>query len=124
VRGICCLRPGVQGLSETIRVRSVVGRFLEHSRCYYFENNEAPEALIGSADIMRRNLDRRVEVLVPITDKSHVDWLRVNALEPYLKDNTNSWILSEDGVYRRPEKSGKAFSVQEALISMPLTKGL
>jgi len=124
VRGICCLRPGVKGLSETIRVRSVVGRFLEHSRCYYFENNEAPEALIGSADIMRRNLDRRVEVLVPITDKSHVDWLRVNALEPYLKDNTNSWILSEDGVYRRPEKSGKAFSVQEALISMPLTKGL
>jgi polyphosphate kinase len=100
VRGICALRPGVPGLSETIRVRSVLGRFLEHSRIFWFENGGQPQAWIGSADLMHRNLDRRVEVLVRIPSASHVEELK-NLLDLGLSDQTSSWHLDGDGAWTR-----------------------
>lgn len=99
VRGICCLRPGLPGLSENIRVRSIVGRFLEHSRVFWFENGGRPEAFIGSADLMRRNLDRRVEVLAPVEDARLVQHLREVVLQSYLDDNLQTWVERSDGTY-------------------------
>jgi len=101
VRGICCLRPGVPGLSEHISVRSVVGRFLEHSRIYYFENGGEPEVYLGSADLMQRNLDRRVETLFPIEDRGMVAHIRNDLLGIYLADNIRAHILQPDGTYIR-----------------------
>lgn len=106
VRGICCLRPGVEGLSKTIRVRSILGRFLEHSRVYWFENGGNPDVLIGSADLMPRNLDRRIETLVPVRAKKLVGHLRTVVLEAYLHDQTNAWTLDADGHYKRSRKKG------------------
>ena len=103
VRGTCSLRPGIKGLSENIRVRSVIGRFLEHSRVYYFSNGggaEDCEIYISSADWMQRNLDRRVEVALPIVDPAIKEYLRETLLEAYLKDNVNSRLLKPDGTYR------------------------
>src|SRR5207253_11321936 len=80
VRGICCLRPGIKGLSENVRVRSVVGRFLEHSRIYYFRNGGAEECYIGSADLMPRNLDRRVELILPVLDPRLSQFLQEDVL--------------------------------------------
>jgi polyphosphate kinase len=98
VRGICCLRPGVQGMSENITVTSLIGRFLEHGRIYFFENDGKPDVLIGSADAMRRNLDRRVEVLTPVKSPSLVKQIwQVLALQ--LRDNANAWVLRNDGSY-------------------------
>ncbi len=101
VRGICCLRPGVEGVSENIRVRSVVGRFLEHSRIYYFGNGGTPEVYLGSADLMPRNIDRRVEVVFPIEDRQHVRYLREEVLETYLKDNVKARLMQPDGSYKQ-----------------------
>ena len=101
VRGICMLRPGVPGLSENIRVRSIVGRFLEHSRIYYFANGGDQEAYIGSADWMLRNLDRRVEVVCPVENPRLRDYLKDEVLTAYLKDNVNARELQADGSYRR-----------------------
>jgi polyphosphate kinase len=109
IRGICALRPGVAGLSQNIRVRSVVGRFLEHSRVFYFANGGDPlseEIYLGSADWMQRNLDRRVEVVLPILDPEIKQYLRETVLESYLRDNLNSRILKSDGSYRRPALNG------------------
>ncbi len=103
VRGICCLRPGVAGLSENIRVTSVVGRFLEHERIYYFANGGKEELLIGSADMMRRNLDRRVEVIVPVKDPELRAAVRDSILEVSLGDNVKCWELYPDGSYKRRE---------------------
>jgi polyphosphate kinase len=108
VRGICCLRPGVPGLSENISVRSVVGRFLEHSRIYYFENGGEPEIYLGSADLMQRNLDRRVETLFPIEDHGMVTHIRDNLLAVYLADNTRAHLLQPDGTYLRAHPSDGA----------------
>lgn len=122
VRGISCIRPGVDGLSDNIRVRSVVGRFLEHSRVYFFQNGEQPEALIGSSDLMRRNLDRRIEVLTPIQNPSLVKLIKSNLLDVYLKDNTNSWMESSDGSYLKLNPDDHApFTAQNFLIEHPLT---
>ncbi|MCC6402522.1 MAG: polyphosphate kinase 1 [Fimbriimonadaceae bacterium] len=99
VRGICCLRPGVPGLSENIEVVSVVGRFLEHSRAYCFENGGAPEALVGSSDMMRRNLDRRVEALVPLREAEHVRYVRENVVLAGFRDQVKAWRLLPDGSY-------------------------
>jgi polyphosphate kinase len=107
VRGICCLRPGVPGLSETIRVRSIVGRFLEHSRIFCFGGGGRDEdVLIGSADLRGRNLDRRIEVLVPVVDQDAKERLR-EVLELNLADDTNAWELRPDGSWERvPTRRG------------------
>jgi len=101
VRGVCMLRPGVPGLSDNIRVRSIVGRFLEHSRIFYFANNGNEEIYIGSADWMMRNLNRRVEVVCPVQDPRLLQYLKDEALEAYLKDNVNASELLPDGSYLR-----------------------
>ncbi|MFC4912409.1 RNA degradosome polyphosphate kinase [Actinomadura gamaensis] len=100
VRGICALRPGVAGLSERIRVRSVLGRFLEHSRVYAFENGGEPEVWIGSADLMHRNLDRRVEALVRVADRAQCEQL-VELMDLAMSDDTSSWWLDGDGAWTR-----------------------
>lgn len=101
VRGICMLRPGLPGVSTNIRVRSIVGRFLEHSRVFYFGNNGHEEVFIGSADWMYRNLSRRVEVIVPIKDAQLRAYLKNTVLDAYLKDNVNARELRSDGKYER-----------------------
>ena len=106
VRGVCCLRPGIPGISDRIRVRSIVGRFLEHSRLYYFENGGEPEVFIGSADLMERNLDRRVEVLCPIADPELRQHLHDVVLSAVRDDSSRAWTLQTDGSYVRAAKTG------------------
>jgi polyphosphate kinase len=101
VRGACMLRPGVPGLSETVHVRSIVGRFLEHSRVFYFENGGDEDLYIGSADWMTRNLDRRVEVVTPVLDPQLKRYLKDVVLTTYLSDNVKARVLNADGVYER-----------------------
>ena len=103
VRGMCCLRPGVAGLSENIIVRSVVGRFLEHSRIYYFENGGDPAVYLGSADLMQRNLDRRIETLFPIEEPVMIRHIREDLLATYLNDNIRAKLLMPDGSYVRAQ---------------------
>jgi len=116
VRGICCLRPGVPGVSDTIRVRSIVGRFLEHSRIYWFHNGGQEELYIGSADLMERNLDRRVETLVPIRDPEILEHLRDIVLGAYLRDTERAMDLDSMGNYERPAAEGEPFNAQQFLI--------
>jgi polyphosphate kinase len=110
VRGVCCLRPGVPGLSDRIRVRSVVGRFLEHSRLYCFDNGGEPALYIGSADLMERNLDRRVETLCPIRDAGIARELRQVVLEVYLRDNERAYEMV-DRKYKRVTRGDSEPSV-------------
>jgi polyphosphate kinase len=98
---VCGLRPGLEGLSENIRVTSIVGRFLEHSRIYYFRNGGNEEVYLGSADLMPRNLDRRVEVLFPIQDLRLVRHLRDDVLDICLRDNVKARRMLPDGSYER-----------------------
>jgi len=115
VRGICCLRPGVKNLSETIQVVSLVDMFLEHSRIFYFANGGDDEVYLSSADWMPRNLDRRVELLFPVEDAAGKKKL-VETLDFYFRDNVKSWTLREDGSYVRSEAAGRRkFRAQEAL---------
>jgi polyphosphate kinase len=115
VRGVCMLRPGVPGLSENVRVRSIVGRFLEHSRVFYFANDGREEVYIGSADWMNRNLDRRVEVMVPVKDQRLRRYLREVLLDAFLRDNVKARLLNPDGTYARPAppQVGEQFSSQD-----------
>jgi polyphosphate kinase len=101
VRGICCLRTGIAGVSENIRVVSIVGRFLEHSRVYYFKNNGFEEVYLGSADLMPRNLNRRVEVVFPVENQEHIRYLRDQLLEAYMRDNVRAREMQPDGRYKR-----------------------
>jgi polyphosphate kinase len=119
VRGACSLRPGVSGMSENIRVRSIVGRFLEHSRIFNFHNEGANDVYLSSADWMNRNLFRRIEIAFPVLDPQLKKRVLQEGLLPYLKDNKNSWQLDSDGVYhRRKSRTVQAeFSVQQHLMN-------
>jgi len=119
VRGVCCLRPGVPGLSENIRVRSIVGRFLEHSRVYYFHNGGQEEVYLTSADLMSRNLDRRVEVMFPVESAHLVQRLRDQVLHVYLRDTVKAQILLPDGSYARPSSVDAPFDAQAWLLQPP-----
>jgi polyphosphate kinase len=130
VRGICALRPGVRGVSDNIRVRSIVGRFLEHSRIFYFANSGDEEIYIGSPDWMPRNLYERVEVLVPLRDEMLRQRVHHEILDAYLADNRKARILLKDATYirawqplrgarnRRPPTGPAAFSAQDFLMSV------
>jgi polyphosphate kinase len=129
VRGICALRPGIRGISDRIRVRSIVGRFLEHSRIYYFENGGEPEVFLGSADWMPRNLHERVEVLFPLKNPLLRDRVIHEILAAYLADNVKTRFLQNDGRYlrpwqsprgrsKRPPRGGAAFSAQDFFIGL------
>jgi polyphosphate kinase len=118
VRGLCCLRPGIPGISGTISVRSIVGRFLEHSRLYYFLNDGNDEIFIGSADLMERNLDRRVEVVAPIKDTTIKRHLRDTVLEALLNDTHRAWELQANGTYVpvRPPEGTEPLNSQQFLL--------
>ncbi|WP_348659112.1 polyphosphate kinase, partial [uncultured Stutzerimonas sp.] len=105
VRGMCCLRPGILGVSHNIHVRSIIGRFLEHSRVFYFLNGGDEKLYLSSADWMERNLDRRVETCFPVEGKKLVTRVK-KELEGFLTDNTQSWVLQSDGSYLRNSPSG------------------
>ncbi|MEE8131201.1 MAG: hypothetical protein V3T48_12980, partial [Vicinamibacterales bacterium] len=123
VRGVCCLRPGVAGVSEHIRVRSIVGRFLEHSRLYYFENGGDSDLLVGSADLMERNLDRRVEALVFVRDPRIKQYLVHTVLDTLLADNDRAMELGTNGCYTLVEVAPRvpAISAQEELLRRSAT---
>lgn len=120
VRGACALRPGVPGLSENIKVRSIIGRFLEHSRIYYFRNDLRHDVHLASADWMNRNLFRRIEVAFPVLDKALKKRVINEGLNPYLKDNTNTWHLEPNGTYvkRKPRPKQASFSAQQYLAAL------
>lgn len=117
VRGICCLRPGVEGLSENITVQSIVGRFLEHSRIFYFQDNGRNNYFISSADWMERNLNKRIELLVPVEDKRCKEKLR-ELLNISKSDTAKARNLQSDGSYRRVTAKGDPFNSQEAFIDL------
>ncbi|MEO5741540.1 MAG: polyphosphate kinase 1 [Vicinamibacterales bacterium] len=120
IRGVCVLRPGVPGVSENITVRSIVGRFLEHSRIWYFENDVTPQVYIGSADLMERNLNRRVEAVCPVLDTELAKFLRHVVLEAYLRDNVRARVLQPDGAYVPVEGDGAPFDAQYTMLSKRL----
>jgi polyphosphate kinase len=119
VRGICCLKPGIPDVSETINVVSVVGRFLEHTRIYSFHRNHESSYYIGSADLMPRNLDKRVELLTPVEDKELRAELE-DTLERCLADDTFAWTLGPDGQWQR--RTGRTRSVHRELMERTLAQ--
>jgi len=125
VRGICCLRPGLPGVSQNIRVISIVGRFLEHSRIYYFWNGGSPELYMGSADLMPRNLDRRVETLFPVKDPAILAYLRNAVLEADLHNNLRARVMQPDGYYVRkePRPADAGIDSQAWLLGHPAAGG-
>jgi polyphosphate kinase len=119
VRGMCCLRPGVPGVSDNITERSIVGRFLEHSRIYWFRNGGEEEILLGSADLMPRNLNRRVEILFPVQDKAILRRLRDEILATYLSDNLKTRVLTRDGAWEHiwPAEGETPLNAQEYFVA-------
>ncbi len=124
IRGMCCLRPGLKGVSENIRVVSIVGRYLEHSRIYYFHNNGQEEIYLGSADLMQRNLDHRVEVVFPVERPEHIKYLRDHVLAAYLRDNTRARLMQPDGTYVRvkPKEKEEKLDIQDWLMTRQYKK--
>jgi len=120
VRGMCCLRPGVKGLSENINVTSVVGRYLEHSRIFYFFNGGQEQIYLGSADLMERNLERRIELLFPLENPEHIRYIREDVLETYLRDNQLAYKLQAGGSYERkqPAEGEQSVNVQDWLMNL------
>ncbi|HLR91741.1 MAG TPA: polyphosphate kinase 1 [Atopostipes sp.] len=118
IRGICCLIPGIPGVSENIHVRSIVGRFLEHSRVYNFYNNGENDLYLSSADMMTRNMEKRVEIAFPVLDKRIKEEV-LDTLQLFFSDNTKAWVLNEDEIYHKlsPQNGEKPISVQHALRS-------
>jgi polyphosphate kinase len=117
VRGLCALRPGIKGVSENIHVRSILGRFLEHSRIFYFFNNGEEQVFCSSADWMERNFFRRIEVCFPIEDRRLKHRVIQEDLLSYLADNTQAWILQSDGTYKRSIPGNyRVRSAQSALL--------
>jgi polyphosphate kinase len=108
VRGACALRPGVAGVSDRIRVRSILGRFLEHHRIWYFENGGAGDVWLSSADWMGRNLFKRIEVAFPVRDPALRRRVVDEGLALCLADNTDAWLLDADGSWRKPRRRGRA----------------
>jgi len=122
IRGVCALRPGIPGLSDNIRVRSVVGRFLEHSRIFYFLNDGAEDVYLASADWMERNFFRRIEVCVPVLEKKLKNRVIREGLRPYLSDSSQAWEMDADGNYRLRHSRGRLpRSAQEQLLAMLAT---
>ena len=119
VRGICCMKSDIDGLSENIRVISIVGRYLEHSRIYYFLNDGREEIYMGSADLMPRNLNRRVEVIFPVEDSKMIRYIRDDILETYLVDNLKARLMQSDGSYLRltPKDGEVQINTQEYLLT-------
>ncbi len=119
IRGVCALRPGLPGVSENIRVRSLVGRFLEHSRVFYFENGGQPEMYCASADWMERNFFRRVEVAFPIQRDTHRERI-LRDLDFCLRDNAQAWTLNSSGAYERtvPPSGERSVSAQSELLAV------
>jgi polyphosphate kinase len=122
IRGICCLRPGAKGVSENIRVISIVGRFLEHSRVFYFANDGHPELYLSSADLMDRNLDRRVELMFPIEDPYLAEFIKREVLDDALRDNTHARFLNPEGMYVHitPQNGDQVFDSQAATVQSRL----
>ena len=106
IRGICCLRAQVEGLSENINVRSIVGNFLEHSRVFYFHNDGKEEVYMGSADWMPRNLDKRVEILFPVED-AELKKQVIHILDVQLRDTLKAHVMNSEGIYEKVDKRGK-----------------
>ncbi|NYS59889.1 polyphosphate kinase 1 [Vreelandella salicampi] len=122
IRGMCCLKPGLEGISDNIRVRSIIGRFLEHTRVFHFHNDGKPETWCSSADFMSRNMFHRVETCFPLLDKKLATRVRKD-LETYLVDNCQSWLLQPDGSYRKQDAGDSApISAQETLLYAYATK--
>ena len=118
-RGICCLRPGIPGISDNIRVTSTIGRFLEHSRIYYFRNGGAEEVYAGSADMMPRNLDHRVEIIFPLSDQKLVRRVKDEILGQYMVDERNARIMNADGSYTRRKSGPESPDCQAYFIANP-----
>jgi polyphosphate kinase len=117
VRGVCALKPGIPGLSDNIRVRSVVGRFLEHSRVFYFGNDGADDVYLASADWMDRNFFRRIELCFPVLDPALKRRVIREGLQPYLDDNCQAWEMTPEGVYElQKPRRGRRRAVQEELL--------
>jgi polyphosphate kinase len=123
VRAVCALRPGVPGVSENIRVRSVIGRFLEHHRIFYFWNGGEENVYLASADWMDRNFFRRIETCFPLLDPKQKKRVINEGIKPYLKDNVRSWEMQPDGSYKKRVKRGRGFSAQDFLLDLLATKG-
>ncbi len=120
VRGMCCLRPGVAGVSHNIRVRSIVGRFLEHGRVYYFSNAGDPALYLASADLMERNLSRRIEAAFPI-ESAALRRRILQALALCLRDNREAWLLGSDGRYRAVRPRGRSIRRAQQMLLRRLT---